>query len=155
MNQAFAKGLAVVGLAFWVAYVLLYVTSVPDFLADAGSITVESQLLFGAYGYLTLVAGVFLGSGYQMLKAQKAQGVTQVKITKLLRESVRHIDFWMGLFVSPLIYAILLQAIDLETIDAASVFSLTLIGLQNGYVCNTLADAFFAKAGDKATGTAP
>ncbi len=142
-----AKALAVVGLVFWLAYILMYVTNIPDFLGDAGTASVVSQLLFGAYGYLTLLVGVFLGSGYQMLKAEKAKGKTRVKITKLLPQAVRNIDFWIGLFVSPLIYAILLQAVDLETIDAASVFSLTLIGLQNGYVCNTVADSFFTNAG--------
>jgi hypothetical protein len=53
----------------------------------------------------------------------------------------RTIDFWLGLFASPVVYTMLLQAIDLQNTSITGIIGITLVGLQNGFVCNSIADA--------------
>jgi hypothetical protein len=42
------------------------------------------------------------------------------------------------------VYVVLLQAINLERFTIAAFIGVTLVGLQNGFVCNVVADALIA-----------
>ena len=135
--------LAALGLIFWVYYVLKYVFELPLFLAAQDGIGLSTQLLFLAYGYLTLVVGVILSSIYKELKLEKSRGRRRIKIQTVLRNAMRSPEFWMGVFASPVVYVVLLQAVDLENISIGGFVAVTLVGLQNGFVCNSIADALF------------
>jgi hypothetical protein len=137
-----AQILAAVGLFFWVCYILTYVLGMPLFLNTEGDNRIAAQIGFGIYGYVILLIGVILGAVYQELKVAKANGKKQVRIGATLRRATRTADFWLGIFASPVVYAILLQAIDLTNVTASSFIGITLVGLQNGFVCNTVADSF-------------
>ena len=141
-------GLAIVGLVFWVVYAALVVTDAPKFLVGQSSLaTPGAKAILIVYGYATLAMGVFLGAGYRELKERRAAGVKRINPRKLLGSILRTTDFWLGLFASPVVYAILLQAIDLNNASVASAIGLTLVGLQNGFVCQSIADAIRPKIG--------
>ncbi|PZQ88718.1 MAG: hypothetical protein DI534_11230 [Leifsonia xyli] len=133
--------LALVGLVFWVGYVLKFVLGDTLFLAGADDSKISLQVAFGVYGYVTLLLGVFLGAVYQEIKAQKAAGVTHFAIGGVIKQALRSADFWLGIFASPVVYAVLLQAVNMETITLSGFIGLTLVGLQNGFVCNTVAES--------------
>lgn len=138
-----ARLFALIGLLFWTFYYWRYVGGLPRFLAQDGQLGIAGQLAFGAYGYLTLVVGVFLGTVYRQLSGIPGEEREEIDIRKIIKKPFRNADFWMAMFASPVIYAVLLQAVNLETLSLAAVFSLTLIGLQNGFVCNQLAESLF------------
>jgi hypothetical protein len=138
--------LAIVGLVFWIAYVEFVLADSTKFLVGQASLsTTGLKAILVVYGYLTLVVGVFLGSGYRNLKERRAAGGKILKINKFLGEVFQSVDFWLGLFGSPVVYAILLQAIDLTNVSFGSAAGLTLVGLQNGFVCQSIADAIRPK----------
>lgn len=137
----FARILAAVGLLFWICYILKYVLGAPLFLNSEERNQIAVQLGFGAYGYIVLLIGVFLGAVYQEIKAGKASGNNQIKIGKMIKRALGSADFWLGVFASPVVYAVLLQAINITNVTISGLFGLTLVGLQNGFVCNTIADS--------------
>ncbi|MET1416830.1 hypothetical protein ABVF61_31535 [Roseibium sp. HPY-6] len=145
LNINMARVLAILGLVFWAYYVIRYVFGVPLFLADGGAPSLGAQIAFLTYGYVTLLGGVFLGVVYKELKAARSRGKTKVNIWSVLRGAFKQIDFWIGVFASPVVYVVLLQAVDLENISLAGILALTLVGLQNGFVCETLADSLFSQ----------
>lgn len=148
MNRTFSLGLArvlaVAGLVFWALYVIRYVFGVPLFLADEGGPSLAAQIIFLIYGYVTLLLGVFLGVVYKELRAARQEGRPRVHVGRVLRSTLQHADFWMGVFASPVVYIVLLQAVDLEDMSLTGIVGLTLVGLQNGFVCETLAESIFA-----------
>ncbi len=146
ISLKFSLLLAVVGLVFWVFYILKYVFELPLFLAAEDGIGLSTQILFLVYGYLTLVVGVILGAVYKELKLEKSRGRRRIKIAKVLRGSMQTPEFWMGIFASPVLYVILLQAVNLDSITIGGFIAVTLVGLQNGFVCNSIADALFEKS---------
>lgn len=137
----FARILAFVGLLFWIFYILKYVFGAPLFLSSEERNQLAIQLGFGVYGYIVLLIGVFLGAVYQEIKVRKANGNNQIKIGKMIKRAVGSADFWLGVFASPVVYAVLLQAINISDITISGIFGITLVGLQNGFVCNTIADS--------------
>jgi hypothetical protein len=138
--------LAVAGLVFWIAYAELVLTDTPKFLVGESSLAnSKAKAILIVYGYATLVVGVFLGSGYRELKERRTKDIKQIKIKELLGSILHSTDFWLGLFGSPVVYAILLQAIDLNSASIASATGVTLVGLQNGFVCQSIADAIRPK----------
>lgn len=140
--------LAIAGLIFWIAYAELVLTDAPKFLVGESSLAgSKAKAILIVYGYATLVVGVFLGSGYRELKDRRTKEVKQVKVKELFGSILHSVDFWLGLFGSPVVYAILLQAIDLNNASVASAAGLTLVGLQNGFVCQSIADAIRPKFG--------
>ena len=142
ISLGLAKTLAVIGLIFWILYVAVYISNLPSFLVDNQQLSFQGQIIFGLYGYITLLIGVFLGAVYQSLIYERDNNNRRaVNIGKVIHDAVQSVDFWIGLFASPVVYAVLLQAVDLESISAGAIFSLTLISLQNGYVCNRVADS--------------
>ena len=143
MTISKARLFAAIGLLFWALYIWRFSEGFPRFLAQDGQAGLLGQLAFGAYGYLTLVVGVALGTIYRHLSSISGDDRKSINIRDVIGQSFRHADFWMAMFASPVVYAILLPAVDLETISAAAIFSLTLIGLQNGFVCNALAESLF------------
>lgn len=144
INIAAARVLAILGLVFWILYVIRYVLGVPLFLASVQGPSVGAQIAFVAYGYATLLVGVFLGVVYKALKRTREKGRPRVKIGAVLRDACQHVDFWIGIFASPVVYVVLLQAVDLENISLSGTIALTLVGLQNGFVCEALADSLFS-----------
>ncbi|MBB2962534.1 hypothetical protein [Methylobacterium sp. R2-1] len=132
--------LAAAGLVFWVVYVLKFILGDSLFLAGADDTKIGVQIAFGVYGYLTLLVGVFVGAVYQEIKSQKGAGNVEIAIGPSIGRALRGADFWLGIFASPVVYAVLLQAVNLETITASGFVGLTLVGLQNGFVCNTIAE---------------
>lgn len=132
---------AIVGLLFWFIYVLKYVLGAPLFLAASEEIKLAYQIGFGIYGYLTLLVGVFIGAVYQEIKAAKTTGSTHIKIIQITRQALNSADFWLGIFASPVVYAVLLQAVNMEEISVGGFIGLILVGLQNGFVCNTIAES--------------
>ncbi|CAH2394151.1 hypothetical protein [Mesorhizobium ventifaucium] len=138
----FSQILAAVGLFFWSYYILTYVLGMPLFLNTESDNQLVAQIGFGIYGYIILLVGVMLGAVYQELKIAKADGKGQVKIGATLRRATRTADFWLGIFASPVVYAVLLQAIDMTNVTASAFIGITLVGLQNGFVCNTVAESF-------------
>jgi hypothetical protein len=149
--------LAVIGLIFWIAYVEFVLTDSPKFLVGQSSLAGSgAKAILIVYGYATLVVGVFLGSGYRELKERRTKDIKQIKVSELFASILHSTDFWLGLFGSPVVYAILLQAIDLNNASVASAAGLTLVGLQNGFVCQSIADAIRPKVGGSpAEGTPP
>jgi hypothetical protein len=138
--------LAIVGLVFWIAYVEFVLADSTKFLVGQESLSTNSlKAILVVYGYFTLVVGVFLGSGYRNLKDRQAAGGKTLRIKEFIGEVFHSVDFWLGLFGSPVVYAILLQAIDLTNISIGSAAGLTLVGLQNGFVCQSIADAIRPK----------
>jgi hypothetical protein len=136
-----AKILAIVGLIFWAYYFYTYLLGAPLFLNTEDASRVATQIGFGVYGYVILLVGVMLGAVYQELKIAKSEGKEQIVIGSTMRRATRTADFWLGMFASPVVYAILLQAIDMTNVTIASFVGITLVGLQNGFVCNTIADS--------------
>lgn len=136
-----AKVLAIIGLIFWVYYIITYVFGVPVFLNTEDNSRVVAQVGFGVYGYVILLVGVMLGAIYQELKVAKAEG-KRIEIGSTMRRAAGTADFWLGVFASPVVYAVLLQAIDMTNVTMGSFVGITLVGLQNGFVCNTVADSF-------------
>jgi hypothetical protein len=51
----------------------------------------------------------------------------------------------MGVFASPVVYVVLLQAVDFENVSVSGVIGLTLVGLQNGFVCESIAESLLAR----------
>lgn len=135
------KLLAVVGLIFWLYYFFTHIVGAPLFLTVEDDSRVATQIGFGVYGYVILLVGVMLGAIYQELKVVKAEGRRQIKIASTMRRATRTPDFWLGIFASPVVYVVLLQAIDMTNVTTGSFIGLTLVGLQNGFVCNTVADS--------------
>ncbi|HYO11972.1 MAG TPA: hypothetical protein VE685_02110 [Thermoanaerobaculia bacterium] len=89
------------------------------------------------FGYLVTVVGVVLGSFYRELKRRQEQGITSIDNFRAYASSVvRSIDLWMGLFASPLVYALILK-----TTDGASLSGVTIIGLENGFFCTLVLEA--------------
>lgn len=146
-STMYSKSLAVIGLAFWIVYVLQYVLGVPLFLVSEKRSSLQSQILFIIYGYVTLLGGVCLGVLYRELQSRKAEPRSRVNVGRTIREALRGPDFWMALFASPVVYVILLQAINLEEISLAGILALTLVGLQNGFVCNSVAESIMNRKG--------
>lgn len=135
-----SKLLALVALVFWVFYALRYVLGLPLFLTSEGEPGLLAQFGFIAYGYVTLLAGAFMGVMYNALREAKAEKKL-IKIGNVITGVLQSADFWMALFASPVVYIVQLQAVDLENISLAGFMGLTLVGLQNGFVCNTLAES--------------
>lgn len=136
-----ARTLALIGLVFWSYYVLRHILDVPLFLNSAGESSLPLQLAFGAYAYAVLLMGVVLGAIYREIRARRQAGRKTIKITAVMRHSVGTTDFWLGVFASPVIFAMLLQAVDLTNIRLSGFVGITLVGLQNGFACNAVADA--------------
>jgi hypothetical protein len=136
-----AKILAAAGLIFWAYYFFTYLLGAPLFLNTEDDNRVATQIGFAVYGYVVLLVGVMLGAVYQELKIAKAEGKKQILIGSTVRRATKTADFWLGMFASPVVYAVLLQAIDLTNVTIASFVGSTLVGLQNGFVCNTIADS--------------
>jgi hypothetical protein len=132
--------LAVVALVFWVFYALRYVLGLPMFLTSEGEPSLLAKIGFIGYGYVTLLVGAFLGVVYKALREAKAEKKL-IKIGNVIEGALQGADFWMALFASPVVYVVLLQAVDLENISLAGLMGLTLVGLQNGFVCNTIAES--------------
>jgi len=138
--------LALVGLIFWIAYVEFILVDSTKFLVGQESLSTNSlKAILVGYGYFTLVVGVFLGAGYRNLKERRAAGGKMLNVREFIREVFHSVDFWLGLFGSPVVYAILLQAVDLTNISIGSAAGMTLVGLQNGFVCQSIADAIRLK----------
>ena len=120
-------------------------------LAPTGQSNIASEIALGVYGFVILLIGVFLGAVHNRLKAEKDGGASDIAIGKVIAVALRTPDFWLGIFAAPVVYVILLQAVDLETVSAAKIFALTLVGLQNGFVCNTAADGLISKGAPQTT----
>lgn len=104
-----------------------------------GALAVPEEPRLGAlvFGYLVTVVGVVLGSFYRELKRRQEQGMKSINSFRSYASSVvRSIDLWMGLFASPLIYALILK-----TTDGASLSGVTIIGLENGFFCTLVLEA--------------
>ena len=138
-----ARLLAVLGLLFWAFYTWRFSEGLPRFLADDGQAGLLGQVAFGAYGYATLLVGVVLGAIYRRLSNIAGEDREDIRVGDVIGQAFRHADFWMAMFASPVVYAVLLPAVDLETTSAAAMFSLTLIGLQNGFACNVIARSLY------------
>lgn len=137
----FARALAVVGLIFWGYYVGNYVLGAPIFLNTDGDNQWAAQIGFGCYGYAVLLIGVVLGALYHEVGAAKEGDTRQIEIRSVIRNAFGSTDFLLGVFASPVVYAVLLQAVDLTNITASGVLGVTPVGLQNGFVCNTIAES--------------
>ena len=140
--------LALIGIGFWAYYCYDYITGAPLFLTTPTGNTntnVWSQVGLAAFGFAVLLIGVFLGAVYNQIKAERANEVTQIDIGAVTKTALKTPDFWLGIFAAPVVYVILLQAVDLDTPTTAKFLALTLVGLQNGFVCNTIADALINK----------
>jgi len=93
-----------------------------------------------AYGYLMTVVGVFCGAACRQLIALRAGGMTTIpSIPRFFSVSLRSIDFWLGLFGSPLVFASALKGF-----DGQSLAGLTLLALQNGFTCTIIIATFLA-----------
>jgi hypothetical protein len=68
-----SKLLALVALVFWAFYALRYVLGLPLFLTSEGEPGLLAQIGFIAYGYVTLLAGAFMGVMYNALREAKAE----------------------------------------------------------------------------------
>lgn len=136
-----APWLGLIGLCFWVFASVNYINGSPLFLANNGASNLPTEIAFSAFGYVTLLLGVFLGAVYNRIKAERTAGTTQINIGATIGQAIQTPDFWLGIFASPVVYVILLQAVDLDNVSPGKVFALTLVGLQNGFVCNTIADS--------------
>jgi branched-subunit amino acid transport protein AzlD len=141
LTKGVAIALAAVGLALWLGYGYFFLLDSTHFLAENAS-PVINQVILIVYGYMVLLVGVFLGSVYRQLKALTANET--VNIASVVRSALASKDFWLGMFASPVVYVVLLQAINLERFTIAAFIGVTLVGLQNGFVCNVVADALIA-----------
>lgn len=138
---ALARVLALAGLAFWGYFLMRNIFEIPLFLNSAGDSALPLQIAFGVYGYAVLLFGVVLGAVYREIRARRQAGRKTIKIFTVMRQALSTIDFWLGVFASPVVYAVLLQAVDLTSISVSGFVGITLVGLQNGFACNAVADA--------------
>jgi hypothetical protein len=142
LKKSLAIALAILGLLIWLGYAYYYVLDFPLFLTE-GKDGVWRQILIIVYGYTTLVIGVFLGSVYRRLK--RIGDEERVDIRAVIKSAITSTDFWLGMFASPVVYIILLQAISLDTFSLPAFIAITLVGLQNGFVCNIVADTLIGE----------
>lgn len=142
MKSPVAIVLGIFGLLFWLGYAYYNLLDFPLFLVE-GKSSIGLQLLMIAYGYTTLLVGVFLGSVYRMVK--KIGDEDSIDIRSVVKAALRSTDFWLGMFASPVVYVILLQAINLDKVSLVAFIGITLVGLQNGFVCNVVADTLIGE----------
>jgi len=141
LTKGVAITLAAIGLALWISYGYFFLLDSTHFLAENANSTSNQVILIG-YGYVVLLVGVFLGSVYRQLKALPTD--KKIKIGAVVRSAFGSKDFWLGMFASPVVYVILLQAINLDRFTLPALIGVTLVGLQNGFVCNVVADGLIA-----------
>ena len=89
------------------------------------------------YGYLTLLLGVVLGVWVRGLISIKKTGEQKVKISQFLKSSLSKIDFWVAIFVSPIIYGSIIKVTPLPTIQ------FLYFALQTGFSSYVVIQAFF------------
>lgn len=93
-------------------------------------------------GFAATVAGVVLGSTYRHLAQLRQQGVQTMKSFRAQAVGIaRSVDLWMGLVASPLVYGLLIQS--LADVGRAG---LVIVGLENGFCCLLIADAFMRRS---------
>lgn len=110
------------------------------FRDQLGFSSVDAPLFKLAVGYVALVIGAFLGSGFRALLRLRASGQTEVSPVVFASSVFKSIDFWLGLFGSPIVFSFILKGLD--QIDLRSFIA---IALQNGFLGSILVEQFLAQ----------
>ncbi|NEN94556.1 MAG: hypothetical protein F6K50_03145 [Moorea sp. SIO3I7] len=95
-----------------------------------------NSLLMLIGGYITTTVGVVLGSGYRELQRRIRKGEATISPRKFLKYLAQSTDLWLGLFGSPLAFALLWNSI-----EAISPGGLVVTALENGFCCTILVNS--------------
>lgn len=85
------------------------------------------------YGFLMTLIGVFVGAAYRRLIELRSKGVSSVRLRSIAKQTLRSIDFHIGLVGSPIVFGLIWQAI-----GDISVAGITIIALQNGFASHAV-----------------
>jgi len=88
--------------------------------------------------FAATIGGVVLGSFHRQLR--RLGTVTIPDVPAFFSQVFRSVDLWLGLAGAPVVYALLLQST-----DGMSAPGLLLVGLENGFCCNVIVNAFVGK----------
>jgi hypothetical protein len=102
--------------------------------------TVGDEYLRMLAGFGATLVGVVLGAAYRELRRHQAAGRRRINIRSFFRDLRSSIELWLGLIGSPVVFALLLNSS--EGMDLLGVI---LIGLQNGFCCLVILNAFIEK----------
>lgn len=89
-----------------------------------------------ALGYGATIIGVSLGAGYRSMLDRKR--ITSIR--KALGQVFYSTEFWLGLFGSPIVFALILQSA-----SSLNTPGLITIALQNGFCCSGLASTLIER----------
>jgi hypothetical protein len=104
----------------------------------AQAVPVEGNFLIVIYGYLVTLLGVVLGSGYRELQKLRESGATRIENMRAFFKNIfSSVDLWLGLFGSPIVYALLWKSV-----AGGNISGLTIIALQNGFCCTVIISNF-------------
>jgi len=130
--------LAVSGFIIW-----WYLAQPRQLQFGAQVIPAQGNYFIIAYGYLVTLAGVIIGCSYRQLQKLRDAGESNIQKPGLfLKQIASSIDLWMGIFGSPIVYALLWKSI-----DGGNISGLTVIALQNGFCCTLIISNFVATQG--------
>jgi len=90
-----------------------------------------------AYGYIVTLFGVLCGGAYRTLTVMKDRQEEISSISWLMKKIFLSVELWLGLFGSPLAFALIAQSLDIENLA-----SVTVIGIENGFCCTIIVSTF-------------
>ncbi len=88
--------------------------------------------------FAATIGGVVLGSFYRQLRQMTSSTIDDVPA--FLSHVLRSVDLWLGLAGAPVVYALLLQST-----NGMSTPGLLLVGLENGFCCLIIVNAFVGR----------
>lgn len=104
----------------------------------------EGEAQFGriALSFSATILGVVLGTLYRSLRRLQESGATAIEnVRAFFSGLLRSIDLWLGMAGSPIVFALVLQSTSGMTVPG-----LLLVGLENGFCCLIVVNAFVGRA---------
>lgn len=128
LKYVLASGMAAMGFLL-----LHYLLTRQPIRFGANAVPESASVATVLIGYALTVMGVLLGTGYRSLQAMKVAGKDFPGLPNFSRQMGRSVDLWMGLFASPIVFALILQST-----GGAGWAAITAIALQNGFSCTVV-----------------
>lgn len=117
---------------FSIFYFLIPYSSIVIKLGIGGSNL--NQFFYSVSGYIVLLFGAFMGSGFRKLLEMKKEGIETLENPILFVLSIaRSVDFWLGVFGSILIYSAVLQGI-----QDVSITTFYYMALEKGFLLTSI-----------------
>ncbi len=96
----------------------------------------SSKMLNGILGYLFLVFGAIFGSAFRLLVDLRKKGRKTIKLWTLIKSTMKSIDLWVGISLSPIIYPIILKQANID------LSAFIILAFENGFFCSVIAETF-------------